>query len=198
MLNLGKETDSRWAAGVVTHLDELLLEHAHLERKAASAALQFMFRYSQHAFLQRPLSELAREELRHFEAVLQVLARRGIAFVPQKPSPYAGRLSAIVRPREPEQLLDRFLCAAVIEARSCERMKILARALVGSDAELAKFYDGLARSEARHYAVYIEFARRLFDAAEVATRLTEITEHEARILADAPDGPRMHNGVRDA
>jgi tRNA-(ms[2]io[6]A)-hydroxylase len=195
MLNLAEESDSRWAAAVVEHLDELLLEHAHLERKAASGALQFMFRYSEHAFLQQPLSELAREELRHYEAVLELMARRGISFGRQKPSPYAGRLLSIVRPREPEQLLDRLLCAAVIEARSCERMKLLAAALVEDDPELAKFYDGLVRSEARHFSIYVDLARQLFDAEEVDDRLSEISAHEARILADAPDGPRMHNGV---
>ena len=123
MLHLAEETDSRWAIGVLDHLDELLLEHAHLERKAASSALQFMFRYPEKAFMQQPLSELAREELSHFEAVLAVMARRGLEFRPQRPSPYASRLLQVVRPREPHQLLDRLLCAAMIEARSQARAR---------------------------------------------------------------------------
>ena len=124
MFELAEETDSRWANSVLEHLDDLLLEHAHLERKAASNALQLMFRYPDRPSMQKPLSELAREELRHFEAVLEVMARRSLTFQPQQPGPYAGKLMQIVSPREPRQLLDRLLCAAVIEARSCERMKL--------------------------------------------------------------------------
>ena len=197
MLNLAAETESRWATGVIAHLDELLCEHAHLERKAASSALQFMFRYSDYAFMQQPLSELAREELGHFEAVLAVMARRGLTFGPQKPSPYAGRLLQIVRPQEPVQLLDRLLCAAIIEARSCERMNLLAGALRDVEPELAEFYRSLVRSEARHHALYLDFARRIFapDVEVVDARLRQIAAHEARVLLDAPDEPRMHNGV---
>lgn len=197
MLHLREETDSRWAIGVVAHLDELLLEHAHLERKAASTAVQFMFRYSEHAFLQQPLSELAREELRHFEAVLEIMAQRGLSFGPQKASPYAGRLLSIVRGQEPLQLLDRLLCASLIEARSCERMRLLGRALRDTDPELATFYEGLVKSEARHHTTYVEFACRLFDRAEVDSRLEEIAAHEASVLCEAPDAPRMHNGFVD-
>lgn len=199
VFQLAVETDSRWAVDVVEHLDELLLEHAHLERKAAASALQFMFRYAEHEFLQQPLSELAREELRHFEAVLVELSRRGLSFGPQQPSPYAGRLVSIVRKQEPAKLLDRLLCSAVIEARSCERMKLLAGAVRDHDPSLATFYDCLVRSEARHYRTYLEFAGRMFCADEVETRLTEICAHEAEILRTAPDSPRMHNEApRDA
>lgn len=194
MLRLAQETDSRWAEGVVEHLDELLLEHAHLERKAASSAVQFMFRYTEHAFLQQPLSELAREELAHFEAVLEVMARRGLEFRAQKPSAYAARLLQVVRGQEPHQLLDRLLCAAVIEARSCERMKLLSGALQKAEPELASFYAGLVRSEARHFAVYVEFAKRLFAEAEVDQRLDQITAHEAAIVAGPAELPRMHGG----
>ena len=109
MFQLAEETDPRWASGVIKDLGELLLEHAHLERKAAFNALQLMFRYPQHDFMQKPLSALAREELRHFEAVLEVLRQRGMKFQAQRPSPYAGRLLQIVRQREPGLLLDRLL-----------------------------------------------------------------------------------------
>ena len=195
MFELQAETDSAWGRDVLEHLDTLLLEHAHLERKAASSALQFLFRYPSREFMQQPLSELAREELQHFEAVLEVMRRRGLKFKPQRPSPYARRLLSIVESEEPHQLRARRLCAAVIEARSCERMKLLAEALADAEPELAAFYRDLVRSEARHYSIYVGFAERIFGADAVGSRLAEICDHESRVLAMAAEEPRMHSGV---
>ena len=195
MFELQEETDSEWGRDVLKHLDTLLVEHAHLERKAASSALKFMFRYSEREFMQQPLSELAREELQHFEAVLEVIRRRGLKFGPQRPSPYARRLLSIVESEEPCQLRDRLLCAAVIEARSCERLKLLAGALSDEDPELADFYQELVLSEARHYSIYVGFAERIFGPSAVAARLGEICAHESQIVTMAAEEPRMHSGV---
>ena len=115
-------TASRWARGLVAHADELLLEQAHLEKKAAAAAMAFLFRYPRHPSLQQPLSRLAREELVHFERVVQLMERRGQVFGPQVPGPYAEHLKQVVRFSEPDRLLDELLVCGVIEARSCERM----------------------------------------------------------------------------
>lgn len=176
---------------MVDQIDAVLLDHAHLEKKAASTALTLLFRYPHHAALQRPLSELAREELRHFEAVLGHLAQRGVRFGPSRPSPYAERLSRAVRKGEPERLIDTLLVAALIEARSCERMQYLAEAL--PEGPLAAFYGGLLRSEARHHALYVDLAAELCGAEPVRLRLAELAAHEAEVAQACPAEPRLHS-----
>ena len=173
--------------------DEILLDHAHCEKKAASMALNLMFRYPEHSSLMVPLSGLAREELRHFEQVLEMMAERGIAFRRQKPSTYAGRLVGIVRKNEPHRMLDLMLCACLIEARSCERMQIFSDLLGASDPGLARFYRGLLACEARHHQVYLDmlFAAG-FAREEVHARLHVIAVHEAEVLATPGELPRLH------
>ena len=141
-----------------------------------------------------PLSALAREELRHFERVLAELERRGIPFGRIEPSPYAARLLAAVRKDEPHRLLDTLLCCSLIEARSCERMKILAENL--EDVALAGLYQSLLASEARHHGSYLELAALYVERDELMARLATLAAHEAAILANpAPDSEpvRMHS-----
>jgi tRNA-(ms[2]io[6]A)-hydroxylase len=193
MLRLGVETDPGWAAFAISRLDEVLLDHAHCEKKAAGAALTLLFRYPQHVALQAPLAAVAREELGHFEAVLRELERRGIPFGRQRPSPYAGRLHAFVRSREPERLLDLLLACAAIEARSCERLGLLRDAL--ADAPLRTLYGELHAAEARHHRLYVDLAESLFAKEVVRARLAEVLEHEARVLSEAPASlARLHAG----
>lgn len=194
MLHLGSDTPPTWAARAVAHLDEILLDHAHLEKKAAGAAVTLLFRHPEITALQRPLAALAREELAHFEGVLRHLDRRGVAFARQKPGRYAGRLHAVVRSDPAHQLLDTLLVAAVIEARSCERLGLLAEALVPVDAELAAWYRSLLASEARHHGEYVRLAEACRPPAVVRERLAEIAAHEASVLRDAPFEPRLHGG----
>ncbi len=181
MLNLAVPTDPAWLARVLPVLDEVLLEQAHLEKKAASAALRFMFRYQEHAIIQEPLSALAREELEHFELVLRHLDRRGVPFRPQEASPYASELQQVVRGREPERLLDSFLVSAVIEARSCERMQLLAEGLVDVDPELAAMYRDLVACEARHHGIYLQLGKDIFGGDAVRARLQEIAAFEGEL-----------------
>ena len=103
MLNLASKTDPAWVERVSEHLDQVLIDHAHCEKKAASAALKLLFAYPHLGFIQAPLSALAREELEHFEAVLAVLEARGVRYRSQAPSEYGARLHALVRPSEPER-----------------------------------------------------------------------------------------------
>ncbi len=193
MLGLASATDPRWVERAVAHMDTVLVDHAHCERKAAATALALLSRYPDREALLEPLSRLAREEMEHFERVLAVLRRRGVRFGGLPASPYASRLHAAVRKGEPGRLLDLLLCAAIIEARSCERMKLLAGRL--EDPELRDLYESLLESEARHHASYVDLARRLRLAPEPALRerLRELGEHEARVLAEAPPVPRFHN-----
>jgi len=191
MLRLAAPTDPAWPARALAHLDELLLDHAHLEKKAAGTAVALLFRYPERRELQEPLARLAREELAHFEAVLGQLARRGIAFGRQRAGSYAGRLHRAVRVPEPERLLDTLLVAALIEARSCERFGLLAAALRGVDDELGGFYEDLLASEARHHADYLALARAGFPARDVRVRLDAVARHEAAVLAELCE-PRVH------
>jgi tRNA-(ms[2]io[6]A)-hydroxylase len=190
MLNLAAPTRAEWLPLVLSQLDAVLIDHAHCEKKAASTALAFLFRYPEEAALLTPLARLAREELEHFEAVLGVLGERGIRYRHQRPSPYAGRLLEAARSREPERRVDLLLCSALIEARSCERFSLLAENVV--DERLAAFYRDLLASEARHHGVYVELASAIAPRDAVRERLHELALHEARVLEEMPRLPRLH------
>jgi tRNA-(ms[2]io[6]A)-hydroxylase len=198
MLHLAARTEPSWGERAIEAMDEVLLDHAHCEKKAASTAMSLIFRYPDLASLMVPLSRLAREELSHFELVIEHLRRRGLEFCRQRPSPYAAALMTVVRREEPLRLLDTLLCCALIEARSCERMQLLAEALQRRDAPgdppLHDLYRGLLACEARHHHSYLDLARCLevLDAEALRRRLEVIAEHEAVVIAQAPTLPRMH------
>jgi tRNA-(ms[2]io[6]A)-hydroxylase len=192
VLRLASRTEPAWTAHALAHLDEVLLDHAHLEKKAAGAALTLLFQYPDQPALQAPLAALAREELAHFEAVLAQLTERGLVFRRQRASPYAGRLRTPCAAREPARLVDALLCAALIEARSCERLGLLAEAL--PDAGLAGFYRALHAAEARHHALYVDLACQAAPRDAVAARLAELAAHEARVLAELPPLARVLGG----
>lgn len=191
MLKLASVTDPAWAERVLQDLPEILLDHAHCEKKAAGVPLRLIFQYPEHPFLMAPLAALAREELGHFEEVLGWLGRHGLVYRRQRPSPYAGRLRRLVRAEEPLRLLDTLLCSAVIEARSCERLGLLSVAL--GEEPLGRFYEALRKAEARHHGVYVDLACQLRPRAEVTERLETITHREAAILAEPPVLPRLHS-----
>jgi tRNA-(ms[2]io[6]A)-hydroxylase len=201
MLHLAAPSDDDWGRRALRDIDEILLDHAHCEKKAASTALSMIFRFPEYPQLMLPMSELAREELEHFERVVALIRRRGQEFTRLEPSPYAARLMTAVRTSA--KLLDTLLCCSLIEARSCERMQLITRALAerGADAaeheqhELFLLYDSLLASEARHHATYVELARSCveIDEASLQTRLAELAEHEATIIRTADGPPRMHS-----
>jgi tRNA-(ms[2]io[6]A)-hydroxylase len=188
-------TPDGWAARARAQLDALLLEQAHLEKKAAGAALAFLFRHPDDEGLQEPLAALAREELAHFQLVLAALRARGVPFGRQRPGRYAQELAGFVRSGGNERLLDGLLVAAVIEARSCERMRLLARELRAGSApepELAALYERLVAAEARHQDAYLVLARERFGPAAVQARLAELLAREAALLAAAGAAATVH------
>ena len=191
MLRLASQTDPKWVKMVESNLPELLLDHAHCEKKAASTAVSLIFRYPEFTAMLKPLSEIAREELEHFEMMLELLERRGESFRKLSPSPYAGRLLSKLRTEDTERLIDTLLCCALIEARSCERMTLLSKHLVSD--ELRAFYAELLESEARHFSVYVKLARRLAPDNAISSRLDELAKWEAVVISCAPNVPRMHN-----
>lgn len=193
MLHLASITDPRWGAQAREHQGEILLDHAHCEKKAASTAMSLIFRYPERPALAIPLARLAREELAHFEEVILVLRARGGEFRRLTPSPYAARLMSAVRKHEPARLQDTLLCCALIEARSCERMQILADTL--AEPALVKLYRGLLACEARHFGSYIDLARGEFPNHDLSTRLDELAAHEAAVLREPPGELRLHSAT---
>ena len=187
---LAAATDGAWVQRALADVDEILVDHAHCEKKAASTALSLLFRYPERGELLVPLARLAQEELGHFAEVVEALDARGVGLRHQVPSSYAGALMAAVRPAEPERLVDTLLCAALIEARSCERMQLLADAL--TDDRLVTLYRGLLRAEARHHATYVRLAAAVEDPDVVDARLAELARHEAAVIAEATPRPRLH------
>ena len=188
---LKQPTSREWVEQAIANLNAILLDHSHCERKAAGVALNLMFRYPSNTKLVRELTAIAREELEHFEQVNQILERRGIPLGPLSAPPYAGGLKARVRREEPERLLDSLLVAGLIEARSHERLGLLATHC--ADPELAKFYRALMASEARHYGIYWVLATTYFQGAVVKTRLEELAAVESELLAVLHPEPRIHS-----
>ena len=183
-------TPDAWLAAALDHQPLLLIDHANCEKKAASTALSLMYRYVDDLDLLHQMSRLAREELRHFEQVLDIMAARGVAYAPLSASRYAGGLRDMVRPGEPLRRVDTLIVGAFIEARSCERFARLAPLL---DPELGKFYRSLLKSEGRHYRDYLGLARAAA-GGDIDDRIAAIAERE-RALIEAPDGEfRFYSG----
>jgi tRNA 2-(methylsulfanyl)-N6-isopentenyladenosine37 hydroxylase len=191
MLNLKSASSGRWLEQVRGHLDELLIDHAHCEKKAAGTAMNLLFAYVDHVDLCRAMTEIVQEELAHFHLVLDILARRQIRFRRLSPSSYGRKLNDLVRKQEPQRAVDRLLVAGLIEARSCERFGLLAREL--PDRELAEFFASLFESEARHHSTYVRLAKEFASDGEVHQRLEELSSAEAAMIAEGDPVPRMHS-----
>jgi tRNA-(ms[2]io[6]A)-hydroxylase len=188
---LKQPTSWAWVEQAIAHLDIILLDHSHCERKAAGVALNLMFRYPSNTKLVRELTAIAREELEHFEQVNQWLERRGIPLGPLASPPYGAGLSGLIRKSEPDRLLDCLLVSGLIEARSHERLGLLATHC--PEPELAEFYHSLMASEARHYGVYWVLADTYFVRDVVKERLEELAIQESDLLATLHPEPRIHS-----
>jgi len=188
---LQQPTSQAWVEQAIANLGIVLLDHSHCERKAAGVALNLMFRYPAHSKLVRLLTTVAQEELMHFEQVNQWLDRWGIALGALPAPPYGAGLNAQIRRCEPERLLDSLLVCGLIEARSHERLGLLAAYC--PDPDLAKFYQRLVASEARHYGVYWTLADHYFERSTVAQRLEALAQVESQLLAALHPEPRMHS-----
>ncbi len=191
MLHLKSPTDSSWFDQVDAHLEEVLIDHAHCEKKAAGTALNLIFHYVEDIELCREMTVIVNEELEHFHMVIELLERRGIRFRRLRPSQYGNKLHALVRKTEPERAVDRLLVAGLIEARSCERFQALARHV--DDPQLAEFYRSLFESEARHHTTYTRLANHFAPEEVVNRRLEELYDAEAAIMAQREPLARMHS-----
>ncbi len=184
-------TPVAWLDQAVDNLDTLLIDHANCEKKAAGNALNLLYRHVEHTHLLMRLSKLAREELRHFEQVLQVMQRRSIRYRYVSASRYAGTLREQLNKMEPQRLIDTLIVGAIVEARSCERFASLVPVL---DLELGQFYAGLQASEARHFEVYLALARKLA-GKDVDARIGQLLEIEADLITSKDSDFRFHSGV---
>jgi tRNA 2-(methylsulfanyl)-N6-isopentenyladenosine37 hydroxylase len=186
-------TDPAWSETSRRDLAALLSDHLHCERKAAENALSLVRRYAARPALVARLTRLAHEETSHLVQMAALLEERGLSLRADTPNHYARALLAEVRPNEPERLVDALLCAAFIEARSHERLSLLAEAF-GRDGDptLADFYAALASAEDRHAEIYVELAQDAMPAAEVAARLEVLAAREAAIIAALPHASRVH------
>ena len=191
---LAAPTAAAWVDAACEHWRELLIDHANCEKKAASSALAMIFAYPEDHELSSALSRLAREELRHFEQVLQLMRRLHVSFERQRPGRYAAGLRAALRQHEPARKLDLMLAGALIEARSCERFALLAPRL---PEPIGSFYGGLQRAEARHFELYLRLAYRAAgasDPAHVRSRLAALAAVEAELITASDEQLRFHSG----
>lgn len=186
-------TPDAWVAAALQPDQEptLLIDHANCEKKAAATALALMHRYTDNPLLLNKMSRLAREELRHFEQVIKMMAARDIIYKPLSASRYAQGLHKGVRRQEPGRLIDTLIVGALIEARSCERFARLAPEL---DKELGDFYFSLLKSEARHYSDYLRLAESLASDGDLTDRLEYFRGLEAGLVESEDTEFRFHSG----
>lgn len=193
MLHLKSESTERWLSQVDNDLDQILIDHAHCERKAASVAMNLMNAYTEDRQLCQEMTRIVLEELEHFEMVLQRLDERSIRFRRLPPGPYGRQLNELINTAEPMRGVDRLLVASLIEARSCERFSLLAKHIESRDPRLAEFYASLFESEARHHTTYVKLAEHFQPRDVVRKRLEQLAQNEADIIAAGSPLPRMHS-----
>jgi len=188
------KTPDAWVEAAIPSLPTLLVEQAHLEKKAAAAAMRFLFSTGREPWIQRALSCLAREELVHFERTLRLLDQRGETFSTLSPSRYADRLKAVVASTMPERQVDELLVSSLIEARSHERMEALGLALRGRDDAASEFYLDLVEAEARHRCIYLDIAASIVGEHEVERRFARLAQVEREAIEHRDDEIRLHSG----
>ena len=183
MLRLKLPTDPRWANIAEDNLEEILIDHAFCEQKAASTAISFLVTYPELSELVTEMASLAREEMSHFEMVHKIILERGFVLGRERKDEYVGEISSFFPKTgdRTERLINRLLIAALIEARSCERFKVLSENL--KDQELAKFYSRLMVSEANHYSLFIRLARTYGDREEVDQKWESLLNFEGEVMA---------------
>jgi len=191
MLRLRTPTSDAWAEVVAGDLTSFLKDHAANERKVSTSALTLAVHYPDRRPLVDAMIELAREELSHFARVYALLVARGHTLGQDAPDAYMRAVRRLVRKRDVEEyLVDRLIVYGVVEARACERFALLGRTL--PDADLREFYRGLARVEARHHGLFLRLAHRYASCRAVSTRLGEVLDAEATIVARLPVRAALH------
>lgn len=188
------KTDPRWVHNVVSgNIEEILTDHAWCEQKAASSAISLMVQYPQHVNLVEQMSDLAQEEMGHFRMVFRQIQKRGYTLGPERKDSYVNELIKFTKRKGKsvdESLADKLLFAAMIEARSCERFKVLSENI--EEEDLAQFYHKLMVSEARHYTMFIKLARELCPTVDVDKRWEEFLVYEGEVIERYGQSEAIH------
>ncbi|EAP86322.1 MULTISPECIES: tRNA-(ms[2]io[6]A)-hydroxylase [Croceibacter] len=192
MLHLKLETDPRWVTIVESNLEEILTDHAWCEQKAATNAITIITLNSEHEELVTELIKLAQEELEHFEMVHNIIKERGYTLGRERKDHYVNQLFKFTQKGGSRQqaMVDRLLFSAMIEARSCERFKLLSERI--KDKELSKFYRELMISEAGHYTTFLGFARQYGEGIDVEKRWKELVEFEGELIKSYGKNETIH------
>ena len=192
MLGLKLPTDPRWVNIVEKNIEEILTDHAWCEQKAASNAISLIVKFPEYTEMVTELMEIALEEMEHFKMVHEKIKERGMKLGPERKDPYVHDLMQFINKgggRE-QRLADKLLFSAMIEARSCERFKLLSQEI--DDEDLCSFYHELMISEAGHYSTFIQFAREVYDTNKVNARWQEFLEYEAGVIQNYGKKETMH------
>ena len=187
---LACDTPDRWLETALQHQPVMLIDHANCEKKAASTALNMIYRYVDKYDLLNKMSRLAREEMRHFEQVIAIMKKRGVDYIQLSSSRYASGMREGLRKHEPEKLIDSLIIGAFIEARSCERFAKIAPYL---DDELKDFYLSLLKSESRHFLDYLALARQYADSP-IDQRIAYYAQLEKKLIESPDQEFRFHSG----
>lgn len=185
------KTPGKWIQAALDQQDNLLIDHANCEKKAAATAMNLMHRYTFHSELLIKMSQLAREELLHFQQVVEIMAARKIRYVRLGPSRYAASLRSLFSGDAKQRLVDILIAGAFIEARSCERFTQLATEL---DAELNRFYTNLVKSESRHFQDYL-FLAQLYSDNNISKRVEVFRKLENELICSPDKHFRFHSGI---
>ncbi|MDR9401405.1 MAG: tRNA-(ms[2]io[6]A)-hydroxylase [Psychroflexus sp.] len=192
MLGLGLPTDPRWASIAEKNLEEILIDHAYCEQKAASTAISLIVSFPEYTDLVSQMSELAQEEMSHFTMVHDLMNERGIKLGRERKDAYVGKIMKFF-PKggsRDTQLIHRLLVAGLIEARSCERFRLLSEKL--SDKRIANFYRKLMISEANHYTLFLKLARQYGNRQEVDDKWKSLLKYEAEVMKDLSKEETIH------
>jgi len=190
MLCLKCDTKPEWIEAVKKNLSITLIDHAHAEKKAVLTGLTLINRYPEKYDLAFEMSNLVEEEIVHFRTILRILKNRNILLIKDEGDDYVKVLLSKMSMHEPTRLLDHLLIAGIIEARSCERLQVLEQNI--DDHELRELYHDLFPSEAGHYMMFVNLAKKYFDSKIVDERLNELSEFECSIIKSLPNIPTMH------
>lgn len=195
MLGLKLPTDPRWVNIVEKNIEEILTDHAYCEQKAASNAISVIVKFSQYPDVVKAMTEIAQEEMEHFGMVHDKMLERGMHLGFERKDPYVNDLAEYLKQRNAggsvlNQFVNRMMFAAMIEARSCERFRILSEEI--NDEDLRSFYRSLMESEARHYTTFLNFARKYGEGIDVEERWQEFLAFEATLMDKYGKSETMH------
>lgn len=182
MLGLKLPTDPRWINIVEKNIEEILTDHAYCEQKAATNAITIIVKFPQYTEVVQAMGDLVKEEIEHFQMVHQEILKRGLKLGRERKDQYIHDLLSFIRKGgdDEQQFVERMLFGAMIEARSCERFRLLSKEL--SDPDLRVFYRELMESEARHYTMFLNFAKKYSKRIDVDKRWKEFLEFESTLM----------------